>query len=141
MLKPKVTGRANIPRVVDTLSSALNEASAYRNEHKEHVIVVANSEVALGGPQVRQIRLWHFSANNDSMELSNLEILENHARVMRLHCWAQVLEPNTITFRRSDVKMVPLYAFWDPRRLQESRTWIDFLYLSAESCSEVTGSK
>jgi serine/threonine protein kinase len=141
MLKPKVMDRANISRVGDTLSSALNEACATPNEHREHVVVVANNEVELGGPQVKQIRLWHSSANNDGMELSSLAILENHAGFMRLHCWAQGHEPSNITFRRSDVKMVPLYAFWDPGRLQESRTWIDFLYLSDRSCSEVPSSK
>lgn len=107
MLRPQPKDRMGIFSVVDILASALNVALIAPLEQKEHVVVeVANNEVVLGGPQVRQIKLWHGSKKY-GWKLSNMEVLGNYARVMRLYCWGPGRKQHNVTFRRRDVKMVP----------------------------------
>lgn len=143
MLKPDVRDRVDISRVVETLSSALKRATASAMEAKTHQVIAANDETIIGGPDLNRIDLWHWSASNKEWEASHLEALENEAGFMRLHCWASGHEPNNLLFRRSDVKIVSLYAFWDPTNAShyDSRTWIDFLFLSANKRSEVSNAK
>lgn len=141
MLNPKVSERVDISRVVEILQSALMQATSESVKHKDHQVISAPDEIILGGPELNQIILWHWNAPNKKWEKSNLEALENSAGVMRLHCWAQGREPDNVVFRRGDVKLLPLYAFWDPARSYDSRAWIDFLFLSARGCSELPNAK
>jgi serine/threonine protein kinase len=141
MLKPKVSERVNISRVVDIFSSAIKIAIQVPFERRAHKVIPAPGEEILGGTELNRIELWHRSATTNGWEPSNLEVLENRAGSMRLHCWAHGHEPNNTNFRRSDVKMLPLYAFWDPAKVWESRTWIDFLFLSSNQASEVANAK
>ncbi|KAH7378818.1 kinase-like domain-containing protein [Pyrenochaeta sp. MPI-SDFR-AT-0127] len=141
MLNPIVQDRVDISRVVDTLSSALKRASVCASDATTYHVVAASDETILGGPQLNQIGLLHWSEANKEWESSNLEVLENEAGFMRLHRWAHGRVPNNINFRRSDVKIIPLYAFWDPMNAYDSRTWINFVFLSANRRSEVSDAK
>lgn len=141
MLNPVVQDRVDISRVVDTLSGALKRAVVSASEATTHYVIPASDETILGGPQLNQISLLHWSEASKEWESSNLEVLENEAGFMRLHRWAHGQVPNNINFRRSDVKIIPLYAFWDPMNAYDSRTWINFLFLSANRRSEVSDAK
>ncbi|CAO2656257.1 Nn.00g050600.m01.CDS01 [Neocucurbitaria sp. VM-36] len=141
MLKPNVKERVDISRVVETLSSTLKRASAGPADTKTHQVEAASGETVLGGPELNRIGLYHWSAPNREWEDSHLEAFENEVGFIRLHCWAHGHEPNNISFRRSDVKILPLYAFWDPKNAYDTRAWIDFLLLSTDRRSEVFNAK
>jgi serine/threonine protein kinase len=136
MLKPKVKDRVDMSRVVDTLSSALKRASIDNSNVNAHRVMIASDETVLGGPELNKIELWHWLAVSNEWEASNLEALENEAGVMRLHCWSH-RESSDISFRRSDVKILPLYAFWNPHKTRGSREWLDLSYLTADKRSRV----
>jgi hypothetical protein len=127
--------------VVDTLSSALQQASMVTLEHKQHQVVAASDENVLGGPRLNQVGLWHRSGANNAWQITRLEILENHSGFVRLHCWARGQEPSNISFRRREVKLIPRYAFWDPTEIWRTRTWMELLFLSAGRHSEVPNSE
>jgi serine/threonine protein kinase len=136
MLKPNAKDRMDISRVVETLSSASKRALTGGATINTHRVMVAEDEFVRGGPQLNKIELWHWSTVNGEWEASNVEALESEAGVMRLHCWSH-RESMDVTFRRSDVKIVPHYAFWNPHRTYDSRKWVDFSYLSANQHSGV----
>lgn len=62
MLKPVVTDRVDISRVVETLKSALDQATASAIEHKLHQVVPAEDEVDLGIPLRLKTFVWLSSA-------------------------------------------------------------------------------
>ena len=140
MLEPKVINRTDISRVVDILSNALTPATE-PTEEKQQSMEAGPDEIILGGPRVNKIELWHSSANSSIMRRSNLEIFGNDAGFLRLHCRTLGYEPSNVSFRCSDAKVVPLYAFWDPQETPKSRTWIEFLFLSTDICAKVPSSK
>tara|TARA_R110002003_G_scaffold115_12_gene10045 strand:- start:238 stop:2253 length:2016 start_codon:yes stop_codon:yes gene_type:complete len=131
MLRPNAKDRPDISRVVQTISSALKQAQSVASSPHSHQAVAAPDETVLGSPPLSQIELWHWSAASKEWEGSSLEALENETGYMRLHCWSPGNEPTNICFRRSDVKILPWYAFWDPNNPYDTRTWLDFLFLSA----------
>jgi serine/threonine protein kinase len=136
MLKPNAKDRMDITRVVETLSSASKKALTGDPTINTHPVMVADDETVLGGSQLNKIELWHWSTVNSEWDASNLEALESEAGIMRLHCWSH-RESMDISFRRSDVKILPHYAFWNPHKTYDSRKWIEFSYLSADRRSGV----
>ncbi|KAF1925391.1 kinase-like protein [Didymella exigua CBS 183.55] len=141
MLKPKVADRVGISMVVDILSSALRRASAGAIEQRPHQIISEAGEHVLGEPDLSKIELWHWSAANREWEECRLAILKSEANFMRLHCWGQGHVPQDVNLPHSSVKMLPLYAFWDPARFRDSNAWLDLLVMSTERCSVVPNAK
>jgi serine/threonine protein kinase len=141
MLKPKATERVDITRVVEILSSARRNASAGVIQHKPHRVVAEPGEYILKEAELSQIELWHWSAANKEWEGCSLAILKSEAEYMRLHCGSRGNIPKDINIPRAGVKMVPLYAFWDPTKLRGSKAWIDLLALSADRCSAIPNAK
>ncbi|KAF1839681.1 kinase-like protein [Decorospora gaudefroyi] len=140
MLKPNVEERVDMSRVVETLSSALKRASTNASAVRAHEVLAMDDETILGGLELNRIELWHWEASNREWEDSKLEAFETRAEVMRLHCWSH-RGSTDISFRRRDVKILPLYAFWNPEKMHDSRTWIDFSYLTADQRSGVSNAK
>jgi serine/threonine protein kinase len=136
MLKPNAKDRMDMNWVVETLSSASKRALIGDPTINTHRVMIADDETVLGGPQLNKIELRHCSTANSEWEASNLEALESEAGIMRLHCWSH-RESMDISFRRSHVKILPHYAFWDPHKSYDFRKWIDFSYLSANRRSSV----
>jgi serine/threonine protein kinase len=127
MLRPQAKDRINMERVVDSLVSALAQAKADPTGHDEQPLQESQNETILGGAQLRKITLWRWLGPGKGNRLSNLEVSEDNSGVMRLHCWAKGLSPVSPSFHRADIKIIPLYAFWDPDGPVKSRTWLNFL--------------
>jgi serine/threonine protein kinase len=131
MLKPNAKERPDISRVVQTLSSAMSKAQAVATISVSHETVAAADETVLGSPALNHIEILHWSTDGKEWDNSRLEVIENEAGYMRLHCGAPGRQPADIFFRRSDVKILPLYAFWNPNNMYTTRTWLNLLFLSA----------
>ncbi|KAF2474443.1 kinase-like protein [Lindgomyces ingoldianus] len=141
MLKPKVEERIDIAEVVRMLSDAIKQASPGTAVQNEAQMVPAAGESILGGPQLSSLSLWHKIEGTKEWEKACLEAFENEAGFMRLQCWANGRLPNDINFRRADVKILPLYAFWPQDHLDTSGTWIKFFMLSHGPTSELANAK
>jgi serine/threonine protein kinase len=130
MLKPNAKERPDISWVVQKLSSAMSQAKAVALMPVSYETVTESDETVLGNPELNHIQILHWSAAGNEWNNSRLEVIENEAGCIRLHCRAPGREPANIYFRRSDVKILPLYAFWSPNNTHYTTTWLDFSFFS-----------
>ncbi|OAL51371.1 kinase-like protein [Pyrenochaeta sp. DS3sAY3a] len=132
MLKPNAKDRPDISEVVQRLSGALSQAKAVATTSVSYgTVAAAAGETVIGSPALNHIEILHWSAARNEWDNSRMEALENEAGYMQIYCRSPGREPVPLSFRRSDVKILPLYAFWNPNNMYSTRTWLDFSFLSA----------
>lgn len=132
MLKPNAKDRLDICEVVQKLSSALSQAQAVAMTSVSYeTVAAATGETIIGNPALNHIDILHWSATRNEWDNSRMEVLENEAGYMHIYYRLPGQEPVRIPFWRSNVQILPLYAFWNPNDVYSTTTWLKFSFLRA----------
>ncbi|KAL6707406.1 hypothetical protein ACN47E_004185 [Coniothyrium glycines] len=142
MLKIEVNNRPNMSRVIDLLSNTLTLALASSDPSRNttaldpyHSTYDHDSTSGL-----EQMKVLHWSENRRSWENSSLLVVKKIPNIMQLHCQSRGRDTIPVEFDFTSVKILPSYAFWDPKELAESETWLSLAYFNKTTLSPVARS-
>jgi serine/threonine protein kinase len=128
MLQPNEKDRPDISRVIDILGSAIETSRRTTSTGNSR-----NNGDRKYTPSADSMKVLHWSDKHERWEDSVLTVLNRGEHIMQLRCGPVARDPIPIEFKTTGVKVLPLYAFWDPKQLAESQEWLSLAYHSKDT--------